>query len=240
MGMMATRITKASPRFLARMAGVLFLLTILTGIFAQGFVSERLIVFSDAALTANNILANKGLFQAGYAVYLIEMACQVASAAFFYLLLRPVSNSVALVAAFLELSGCIIKTFARVFFMMPLFVLGGAPALSVFSTEELQALALLLLKVNDQGAALALAFFGFSTTLNGYLTYRSGFLPRWLGVLSFVSGLGWLTFLYPPLGYRAFPFVVLVALLGSAATIFWLLVFGVNEERWKELAGSER
>lgn len=233
---METPITKTSPRLLARMAGLLFLLTILGGIFAQGFVSERLIVSSDAALTANNILGHKGLFQLGYTVYLIEMACQIATAALFYLLLRPVSNSVALVAAFLELSGCIIKTFARVFFIMPLFVLGGAASLSVYSTGELQALALLLLKVNDQGAALALGFFGFSTVLNGYLVFRSGFLPRWLGVLSLVSGLGWLTFLYPPLGYRAFPFIAIVALLGSAATIFWLLVFGVNEERWREQA----
>jgi len=233
---MTTRFTTTSPRLLARMAGLLLLLTILGGIFAQGFVSERLVVFSDAALTANNILAHRGLFQAGYAVYLIEMACQIAAAAYFYLLLRPVSNSVALTAAFLELSGCIVKTFARVFFIMPLFVLGGASALSAFSTQELQSLALLLLKVNDQGAALALAFFGFSTVLNGYLTFRSGFLPRWLGGLSMVSGLGWLTFLYPPLGYRAFPFIALVALLGAAATIFWLLVFGVNEERWREQA----
>ena len=235
---MATRFTKTSPRFLARMAGLLFLLTILAGVFAQGFVSERLIVFSDAALTAKNILANKGLFRLGYTVYLIEMASQIATTALFYLLLRPVSNSVALVAAFLELSASIIKTFARVFFIMPLFVLGGAASLSVFSTEELQSLALLLLKVNDQGAGLALAFFGFSTTLNGYLVFRSGFLPRWLGVLSLASGLGWLTFLYPPLGHRAFPFVVIVALLDSAAMIFWLLVFGVNEERWKEQAGA--
>jgi len=235
---MATRIMKTSPRFLARMAGVLFLLTILAGVFAQGFVSERLIVFSDAALTAKNILANKGLFRLGYTVYLIEMASQIATTALFYLLLRPVSNSVALVAAFLELSASIIKTFARVFFIMPLFVLGGAASLSVFSTEELQSLALLLLKVNDQGAGLALAFFGFSTTLNGYLVFRSGFLPRWLGVLSLASGLGWLTFLYPPLGHRAFPFVVIVALLDSAAMIFWLVVFGVNEERWKEQASD--
>jgi hypothetical protein len=146
---MATRITKTSPRFLARMAGLLFLLTILAGLFAQGFVSQRLVVYSDAALTANNILANQGLFRLGYTVFLIEMACQVAKTALFYLLLRPVSNSVALVAAFLELSASIIKTFARVFFIMPLFVLGGAASLSVFSTAELQSLALLLLKVHD-------------------------------------------------------------------------------------------
>lgn len=234
---MTSRIT-TSPRFLARMIGVLFLLTILTGIFAQGFVSERLVNFGDAAATATNILAHRGLFQLGFTVYLIEMACQVAMTALFYLLLRVVSNSVALVAAFLELTGCIIKTFARVFFIVPLFVLGGTPSLSAFSAEQLQSVALLLLKVNDQGAATALAFFGFSTILNGYLIFRSTFLPRWLGVLSMLSGLGWLTFLYPPLGYRAFMFIALIGLLSSAAMIFWLLFFAVNEVKWKARAAT--
>ena len=233
-------ITEASPRFLARTIAVLFLLTILTGIFAQGFVSERLIVSGDAAATATNILANKGLFQLAFTVYLIEMACQVAMTALFYLLLRPVSRPVALMAAFLELTGCIIKTFSRVFFILPLWVLGGAPSLKGLSVEQLQTLALVLLKVNDQGAAMALAFFGFSTVLNGYLVFRSTFLPRWLGLLSLVAGFGWLTFLYPPLGYRAFPFVALLGLLGAAATIVWFLVFGVNEQRWKEQASAAR
>jgi len=100
----------------------------------------------------------------------------------------------------------------------------------------LPAIALILLKVNDYGAATALAFFGFSTPLNGYLIFRSKFLPRWLGVLSMIAGLGWLTFLYPPLGYSAFPFIALLGLIGSAATIFWLLVFGVDEEKWKTRA----
>jgi hypothetical protein len=235
---MIPRTTEASPRSLARITGVFYLLTILTGIFAQGFVSERLVNFGDAAATATNILTHKGLFQLGFTVYLIEMACQIAMTALFYVLLRPVSRSVSLLAAFWGLTGCVIKTFARVFYIVPLFVLGGAPSLSAFSAEHLQALALVLLRVNDQGAGIALAFFGFATILKGFLIIRSTFLPRFLGVLSVVAGLGWLTFLYPPLGYRAFPVVALLGLVGSAVTIFWLLVFGVNEQRWKEQAGA--
>lgn len=237
---MTGRIAKASPRFLARMAGLFYLVTILAGIFAQGFVSERLIVFSDAAATANNILAHKGLFQLGFTVYLIEMAAQVAMTALFYELLRPVSKSVSLLAAFWGLTGCIIKTFSRVFYIVPLFILGGGSALSVFRSEQLQALALVLLKVNDQGAAIALAFFGFATVVKGYLIFRSTFLPKWLGVLSMVAGVGWLTFLHPTLGYKAFAIIAPLGLLGSAAMILWLLIFGVNEERWKEQAGAAR
>jgi hypothetical protein len=243
---MTERIARSSPQFEARLAGGLFLVTLVLGVFAQGFIAERLTVSGDAVATATNILAHRGLFQFGFTIYLIEMACQIATVALFYILLRPVSKSIALSAAFLELTGCVIKTFARVFFIVPLFVLGGTNSsasgavsgLSGFSTQQLQGLALLLLKVNNQGAAMALVFFGFSTVLNGYLIFRSTFLPRFLGVLGMISGLGWLTFLYPPLGSRAFLFAALIALLSSAVTIFWLLVFGVNEQQWKEQAGA--
>ena len=229
---------KASPRLIARIAGVLYLLTILAGIFAQGFVSERLVISGDPAATSSNILAHRSLFEWSFTIYMIEMACQIMTTALFYFLLRPVNRSLALVAAFLSLSGCIIKTFARVFYIAPLFVLGGAQYLNVFNTQQLRALALLFLKVNDRGAAMALAFFGFEALFNGYLVFRSNFLPRILGFWSMADGLGWLTFLYPPLGYHLFLYLAAFALLGSAAMIFWLIVFGVNEERWRQLAAA--
>src|SRR6266851_1056394 len=235
---MTERIAETSPRLKARVTGVFYLVTILTGIFAQGFVSGRLVVGGDAAATANNILTHKGLFQLGFAVYLIEMACQVAITALFYDLLKPAGRSVSLVAAFLGLAGCVIKTVSRLFYVAPLFILGGAHYLSAFNSEQLQALALLFLKVNDHGAGIALVFFGFYALLTGYLIIRSTFLPRILGVLSVLGGLGWLTFLYPPLGYRLFPYVAAFGLLGATALVLWLLVFGVNEKRWEEQASA--
>ena len=237
-GAITGRITEASPRLKARITGVFYLLTILTGIFAQGLVSGRLVVDGDAAATATNILAHKTLFQWGFTAYLIEMACQIAFTALFYDLLKPAGRIVSLLAAFLGLAGCVIKTFSRLFYIAPLFVLGGAKYLSVFSREQLQALALLFLKVNDRGAAIALAFFGFYALLTGYLIVRSTFLPRFLGVWSALAGLGWLAFLYPPLGYRLFPYLAAFGLLGAVALILWLLVFGVDEQLWREQASA--
>jgi hypothetical protein len=231
---MTHQIAESSPRLKARITGAFYLLTIVTGIFAQGFVSGTLVVDGDAAATATNILTHKNLYQLGFAIYMIEMACQIVITALFYGLLKPAGRSVSLVAAFLGLAGCIIKTFSRVFFIAPLFVLGGAHFLNAFSSQQLQALALLFLKVNDRGAGIALVFFGFYALLTGYLILRSTFLPRILGVFSILGGLGWLSFLYPPLGYRLFPYVAAIGVLGAASLIVWLLVFGVNEQRWKE------
>ncbi len=228
----------ASPRRLARATGALYLLTILTGAFAEGFVADRLVAPADAAATAANILANRPLFEASFAVYLVEMACQVAMTALFYELLKPAGKIVSLLAAFLALTGCVIKAFARTFYAAPLLVLGGAPYLAPFDSDELQALALLFLKLNIVGAGIALVFFGFSTLLQGYLFLRSTFLPRFLGVLALLGGVGWLSFLYPPLGLRLFPVIAAMGLLGAAATIFWLLVFGVDEQRWKDQAAA--
>ena len=166
---MSNRTTQVSPQVYARVAGLLYLIVVVAGIVAQMFISGKLVVDGDAAATAANILTHRDMFQLGFTVYLIEMASQVAQTALFYMLLKPVSRNVALLALIFSLVGCIIKTLSRLFYIAPLLVLGDIHYLSVFTTEQLQALALLLLNVNDKAAGMALAFFGFSTFLNGYL-----------------------------------------------------------------------
>ena len=233
------RTTEMTPRTKARFAGAIYLLYVIAGIHAQAFVSDRLVVMRDAATTAANILANQSAYRLGFTFYLIEMAGQIATVVLFYQLLKPVSRTGAMLAAAFELTGCGIKIFSRLFYFAPLLVLGGnASYLSVFNKEQLAAIALLLLRINDNGAAIALAFFGFSTLLQGWLIYRSGFLPRWLAVIGIIGGLGWLTFLSPPLGMRLFLYLAVYGLIGSLATIVWLLSVGVDEQRWRERAAQ--
>lgn len=227
-----------SPRALARTTGLLYLVTVLAGIVAQGLIAGRLIAPGDAALTAGNIVANESLYRLGFTVYLVEMAAQVGMTVLFYRLLAPAGRTMALAAAALGLAGCVIKAMSRLFYLAPLTVLAGDGVLAGrFDSGQLQALAMLLLDLNDLGAGIALPFFGLSGVLMGVLVFQSTFLPRWLGALKVVGGLGWLTFLSPSLGMRLFPIVAAIGVLGSIVTILWLLVVGVNEARWRERAG---
>jgi hypothetical protein len=227
---------ETSPRAKARITGGLYLVTIVAGIIAQGVISARIISSGNAATTATSILANRSLYGLGFTIYMIEMAAQIAMTALFYELLKPVSKSVALLSAVFGYVGCGVKIFARLFYFAPLLVLGGSSWFGGFSESQLESIALFLLQLNDQGAGIALAFFGFSTVLHGWLIMKSTFLPKWIGILSLVGGIGWLSFLSPPLGLRLFPIIAVVGIVGSLATIVWLLVVGVNEQRWLEQA----
>ena len=224
-----------SPRTKARIAGGFYLATILTGVFTELFISH-LVVSGDAAATAANILSHESVFRLGFAVYLVELACQITMTALMYDLLKPVSRSGSLLAAIFGLIGCAVKILSRLFFFAPLLVLGGAHYLSVFSAEQLHALALLPLRVDYHAEAIAMVFFGFSALLKGYLVFRSTFLPRILGVLSAVGGLGWLTYLYELLASRMAGYTVSFAVVAGFSTVPWLLVFGVNKQRWREQA----
>jgi hypothetical protein len=110
--------------------------------------------------------------------------------------------------------------------------------MSVFKLDQLQALALLFLRLHAQAYNSSLVFFGFYCLLIGYLIFRSTFLPRILGVLMAIAGLGWLTFLSPPLADYLSPYILAPGVLGEGSLTLWLLVKGVNEQRWKEQASA--
>jgi len=207
---------------------------LLGGVVAQGVIANGLVVPRDAAATATNIVAHKQLYALGFTIFLIEMASNIALTTLFYVLLKPVDRTAALLSLTFGLVGATIKTAARAFYYAPLLGLGGASYLSVFDMGQLQALSLLLVKINNQIANMALPFLGISTFFQGYLITKSTFLPRWLGVVSIISGLSWLTYLYPALGSALFYYLIVVAMLNVLLTSGWLIVRGVDEQRWRE------
>jgi hypothetical protein len=235
-GIATTGMSEVSPRSMARMTGALYLITLVAGIVAEAFISQRLVVAGDAAATATNILANESLYLAGFTIYLVEMAAQIAMTVLFYFLLKPVSRSLAVLAAVFSLVGCTIKILSRLFYLAPLVVLNSAAWLTVFDPDQLKAMALVLLGLNDRAAGMALVFFGLTGLVKGYLVFRSTFLPRVLGVITFAGGLGWLTFISPPVGMQMFPLVAGVGVIGALVTIAWLLIVGVNESIWRARA----
>jgi hypothetical protein len=218
------------------MAGVLYVLGGLASGFGQVVVLGRLVVAGNAAATATNIRANEPLVWLVFTGALISVACQIALAALFYDLFTPVNRSLSLLAAFFLLMECAVLAFASLFQVAPLLVLGGGGSLTVFPVAQIQALVLLLLQLNAQAFDMSLVFFGSWCVLIGYLIVRSTFLPRVLGVLLALAGVGYLTFLSPPLAHELSPYNLAPAALGETSLMLWLLVMGVNAQRWKEQA----
>jgi hypothetical protein len=237
---MMERIAETSPRLKARTAGFFWLMTFLTGGFAM-FVGGRFVVSGDAAATAANILAHESSFRLGVAANLIATACYLAATLLVYDLLKPVNRNVSLLAAFFSIVGCAVGAFSFLFYLAPLAVLGGAQYLSVFTVEQQQTLAFMFVRLYEQASIIAFAFFGLHCLLVGCLILGSTFLPRIVGALMVCAGLGWLTYsfanlLSPPLARYLTPYIMAPGMLGEASLTLWLLVMGVNVQRWNEQA----
>ncbi len=232
------RIAEASPRFKARMAGVFEMLEGMASSSGQVFILGRLVVSGSAAATAANILGHERLFWLGFVSSLIGVACHIAWILLFYDLFKPVNKSLSLLAAFVGIVVCAMQAVTSLLYVAPLLVLQGGNSLSAFTAEQLQALALVFLKLNGYAFDIDLAFFGFWCTLTGYLIFRSTFLPRILGVLLAIDGVGWATFILPSLGHYLFPLVAAASALAEIPLQLWLLAVGVNAQRWKEQASG--
>jgi hypothetical protein len=219
------------------MAGVSYLLGSLTSVFGQMIVFDKLVVSGNATATAANILSHESLFRLGFVSSLMAVPFHIVWAVLFYRLFAPVNRSISLLAAFVMLMGCTMWAISSLFFVAPLLVLQGKYPLGAFAPEQLQALAVMLLKLNVQAYQIGLVFFGFWCALIGYLILKSSFLPRIIGVLEVLAGLGYLTFLWRPLEQFLDPYNLALAGPGEISLLLWLLVKGVNVQKWKQAAG---
>lgn len=233
---MTNPLAETAPSMRGRILAALYLFVIISGVTAQAFIADSFVVTNDAAKTAANIVANKSLYRLAFTIFMLEMAAQVGVSMLFYDLLKPVNRSLARASMILGLTGCGIKTMARLFYYVPLILLGGASYLSAIDPAQLEALSYAFIRINGQGAAIGIIFFGFETLLRGWLVYRSEFLPRFLGVISMIGGIGWLSYLWPPFGSQVFMGVALFALVGVIVTSGWLLIRGVDDVKWRERA----
>lgn len=227
-----------SPQIYARLGGLLYLAIILLGLFGEMFVRATLVASGDPATTANNILASDLLWRAGIVGDLLMQVCDVPVIVVLYLLLRPVSESLALLATLINLVQTAVLVSNKLNLLFPIFLQADASYLAAFSPEQLHALSYLAIKAHGFGFGIGLIFFGFACLVRGYLIFKSGYLPRTLGVLILIAGLCYLTnsfalLLAPAFAASIFPVILAPAFIGELALCLWLIIKGVNTEQWK-------
>lgn len=230
--------TAASAQIYARIAGVLALISIVGGGFGEAFAPAQLVVSGDATATANNIVQSDLVFRLGFAAYLVEAVCDISLALVFYVLLRSVQREVALLAAFFGLVATATFAVTELFYFAPSLILSGRDYLNTFAPDQLNTLTLLSLGLYGLGSGLFSVFYGVRTSLFGYLMYRSGYLPKALGALLALSGLGFVIRSFALVLAPTFPSAIL--LVPTALTILaltaWLLVKGVDGAKWEARA----
>jgi hypothetical protein len=236
------RFGTTSPRVLARIAGLLYLFVIVGGAFAELFVRGRLVVTGDAAATVHNILAHQMLYRWGFVVELLYCVGNVPVTVIFYNLFKVVNKNVALMMVIFDIVVNVIESVSLLGHIAPLLFLGGGPYLGAFTAEQLRAAAYISIQLFEHGFAICLVFFGFDCFTMAYLIVRSTFFPRIIGVLLAIEGVGYIInsfalFLAPALQARIFLYFAPTA-IAEIALALWLLVMGVDVQRWKEQASA--
>ena len=230
---------RGSPRALARLIGGLYLYIMVAAMFAEAFVRDKLIVAGDPAATARNIASSERLWRWGVAADVSTILCDVAVAALLLILLRPVSQTASFSAAFFRLAYSATMAASAAFLVAPQLLLGDTAHGP--SSEEVQSLVSYSLRLHGAAFDIALTLFGVHLVLVGALIARSTFLPRLLGAALAIAGVcyvanSFIGFVSPAFASRLFPWILLPGFLAEGALALWLLIAGVNVQRWFALS----
>ena len=232
---------KMNPNKTARVAGFLYLLMAPFGFFGMLYVPSILIVPGDAAITANNIMASESLFRSGIVSTLMVQIINILMVLVLYKLLKPVNKNHALLMVIFILVGAPMAMLNELNRFAALLLSSGADYLmTVFTADQLQALVPLFLDLHEHGITIAGIFWGLWLFPMGYLVFKSGYIPRILGVLLIIAGFGYLidsfaVFLLPNF-YATISQFILYTTYGEFFFPLWLLIKGVNVEQWEKRA----
>jgi hypothetical protein len=226
----------------ARVTGALYVVLFVLGPFVFLFGKATALVPGDPAASAANVLAMGTQFRIGLIIEATIFLVEIVLAAILYVIFRPVHQALSLAAAFARLGEAVVQGVNMLTSGLVLLVLGGAGVLAAFSTAQLEALGQVFLSANTFVVLVWGIFFGFHLLLLGYLVWSSGFLPRNIGALLVIAGVGYLaqsagTILWPSAKETLDTAVVVMAIPGELAFTLWLLIKGVDVARWNERAG---
>ena len=224
----------------ARVAAGLGVLSFLGGGFGEAYVPSILVAPGDAASTARNIVGSEWLFRLGFAGYVVEGLCDVGLTWALYILLRPVHQNLALLAVFFRLIATAGFAMSQVLYFSALRILAGPDSPATFESGEIASLAYMSIATGKAGLEIFSLFYGVGALLLGYLVFRSGFLPKIIGILLAFGGAafvikGFAAVLAPA---YARPVLLLPVPLGWLALTIWLLVKGVDVPKWTARAAS--
>lgn len=231
--------TPTSPRLKSRIVGFCYLLTICAGVFDHIFVGGRIIVPGDPAATARNLVALEPLYRLAFAMDLVPLYAIVT--VLLYELFKPVNASLSLLAAFSSLAGGAVGSAAAIFQLGPVVILSGAAQWQGFDTRQLQGLALIFLRLHEQGFSISLMFFGCYCTLLGWMIVRANFIARGVGLLLGAGGLSYMVysfvhFAFPHVAAGLSSYALLLGSIGEIALTSWLLAVGIDSEKWNQQA----
>ena len=227
---------------LARSAGVLYLINIVGGAYAISIVPALLFGSGPAAM-AHNIQTHELLYRSGLAAHVVVTVTNIFLAVIFYEIFKVVNRRLALLDVFFILVATAIEAAGLVNQFAPLALLGSGPYATALPAGQLQALAYLPSALASVDYNIHTVFFGFDILLMAYLVHKSQFIPRAIGVLLAIDGLAYLVYsfaamLAPGFASQLVPWIQLPALFGEGSLCLWLLVKGVNVERWKTWASA--
>jgi hypothetical protein len=225
-----------TAQYYAKMAGILLIISLFAGAFGETIVPGKLFVASNAAETAHRMADSIGLFRASFAAYLIEAFCDLSLTAIFYLLLRPVSRPLSLIAACFGIFSTATFACGEIFYFVSALPVIDANVARALTPDAGVPFTYLCLTLYGCVFNIFTAAYGIPVLLRGYLILRSGYLPRLLGGIVMLAGAGFtlrsfVVILAPQYDSNLFVLPMLLAMVSMA---FWFLMKGIDRTRWEQ------